>query len=652
MEPLIIGTAGHIDHGKTLLIKALTGIDTDRLEEEKRRGITIDLGFAYLDLPSGQRVGIVDVPGHERFVRTMVAGATGIDYVLFTVAADEGVKPQTIEHLDILQLLQLKHGCVVITKKDLVDEDLLAVVREEVGQLVVGTFLESGPVIAVSALTGEGLEELKATLSRELEHILREVRGPFFRLPIDRVFTIHGFGCVVTGSVISGEAAVGDDVEIFPSGRRAKVRGLQSHNETLERVIAGQRAAVNLAGIKLQEVERGHELAPPGALTPAPFLDVTFSYLKSNSKALRLPITVHFHRGTMETTGRLVPLEHDVVEPGEQTLVQLRFGEPVVAMRGDRYIVRLPAPVRTIGGGEVLRISQKKISRFKAKQVEELRALKGGPSPEVALSLLRKQQWTAVTPELLQRLLAVDASQAASLYTQLEDTRALTRLRVESQSAVFLTAVVEEYEARVLEHLRQFHQSHPLEPGIDRTALKSALPGDVPLSLFNAILAKLKGASRVRIERTRVGLADFSISLSPVQQKMKEYIVNLYRTAQIAPPTLSDMKQRVHKEFTGEPVQTIENILMLLRDEGALVEISKELWYPADVVMKILRQLGERLRPQQRFAVAEFKKIFQFSRKFAIPLLEYLDAEGVTIRKNGERTFVCVEGLLTRLKKV
>ncbi len=651
MEPLIIGTAGHIDHGKTLLIKALTGIDTDRLEEEKRRGITIDLGFAYLDLPSGQRVGIVDVPGHERFVRTMVAGATGIDYVLLTVAADEGVKPQTIEHLDILQLLQLKHGCVVITKKDLIEEELLAVVTEEVRQLVAATFLESAPIVAVSALTGEGLEELKTTLSHELQQISRELHGPFFRLPIDRVFTVHGFGCVVTGSVISGQASVGDDMEIFPASRQAKIRGLQSHNQTLEKVVAGQRTAVNLAGVKIHEVERGYELAPPGALVPAPFLDVTFTYLKSNSKPLRLPITLHFHRGTMETTARLVPLERDVVEPGEQTLAQLRFAHPVIALRGDRYIVRLPAPVRTIGGGEVLRISQKKISRFKTKSVAELRALQRGPSQELTLVLLSKQPWTPVTPEFLQRLLTIDASQAASVHKQLSDTRILTPLQVESQTAFFLTDAVDKCGARILAHLGQFHESHALEPGIDRLALKSALPMDIPLPVFTAVLNRLKSGSKIRIDHTRVALADFSVRLTPAQQKMKQHIISLFRRGQIAPPTITEAKQQAHKDFPGERAQTIEQILMLLKEEKMLVEISKELWYLTDVLTSILGRLRDQFTPQQRFSVTSFKEMFQLSRKFAIPLLEYLDAEGVTARKNGERMFIGVETLLRKLAR-
>ncbi|MCP4688561.1 MAG: selenocysteine-specific translation elongation factor, partial [Desulfobacterales bacterium] len=385
MKQIILGTAGHIDHGKTSLIKALTGTDTDRLKEEKLRGITIELGFASLDLPGGRRLGVVDVPGHEKFVKNMVAGATGIDIVVMVIAADEGVMPQTREHMEICSLLGVKHGFVAMTKIDMVEEDWLELVQEDVSEFMIGTFLEDAPIIPCSSATGEGLSDITDALETLAGEIPNRPPSSLFRLPVDRVFTMKGFGTVITGTLTSGRIRVGDPIMIYPSGVTSKVRGIQVHNQAVEEAEAGTRTAINFQGLEKASVQRGEVLADPGSLVSSYMVDISLHFLKSNKKPVKNRVRVRFHGGTSEILGNLILLDREELPPGETIVAQLRLDAPTAPVKDDRFVLRSYSPVRTIGGGHVLNPMPRKHKRFKPEVIEGLKSLDGS-DPEGVIS--------------------------------------------------------------------------------------------------------------------------------------------------------------------------------------------------------------------------------------------------------------------------
>ena len=511
MKHVILGTAGHIDHGKTALVKALTGVDTDRLKEEKERGITIELGFTFLDLPSGIRMGIIDVPGHEKFVKHMVAGVWGIDLVALIIAADEGVMPQTREHLDICRILKVKKGLVVLTKTDLVDPDLLELVREEVTEIVKDTFLKEAPILAVSSITGEGIPELISTLDRLSKEIEERSSDGLFRLPIDRVFVMKGFGTVVTGTMVSGSLSLGETVEILPTGIEGKVRNLHVYNRPVEKAVAGQRAAVNLQGIETSAVERGDVLVRTHTLTPTQLVDVYLEYLPSAQRPLKHRTKQRFHIGTILTTASIFLLDREELVPGEGAFVQLRLEQPVVAVPHDRFVIRGSGVIQTLGGGVVLDTHPVKHKRYSPPVIEDLNVLKDG-SDEQALSqhILRSGMGGISFDELLNRV-AMPPSEMQAIIKKMVERGDILLVDPEKLK-VIATQQYQGLREMILAQLKEFHQRFPMKSGLAKEELRTKLPMEVDVKLFQILINELMQSKKVVLERDKLRLPDHQIS--------------------------------------------------------------------------------------------------------------------------------------------
>ena len=632
MKHLIVGTAGHIDHGKSALVQALTGTDPDRLEEEKRRGITIDLGFAHLDLDQDMRVGFVDVPGHERFVKNMLAGVGGIDLVLLVVAADESIKPQTREHFDICRLLNIRNGLVVITKCDLVDSDVMELVKLEIHELVKGSFLENAPVVAASAKTGAGLDDIRNALRRLGEEIVERPLALPFRLPIDRAFVMKGFGTVVTGTLIAGSIRKDDEAEIFPEGRRARVRGIQVHNAPAESAVAGQRTALNLAGVETSEIERGMVLAAPGLFQATSRLDCSLTLLPS-ARALKNRARVHFHSGTAETVAEVVLLSSKELAPGMQGYVQLRLAEPGLFLPDDRFIVRQFSPVITIGGGVVLDNLAARHRLLDPAVAESLSAMEKG-SEEARLELLIRESGEA-TIEMLTARMGRSEAALEQLGWALQVKK---RLLVLGQPArVFVHAEhFLQLAGEVMRQLASFHSSNPLMGGVAREDLRGRIRGrqkrEPSAAAFNAVLRQLEKAGKIETSGETVRLAGRVIELDPQESAARDQIVRAFASAGLAVPAATDVlaglkidRARAHK------------ILQLLLKEKVLVKVAEDLIFHSEALGKLKELLARQKARSERINVGLFKELTGLSRKYAIPLLEYLDRERVTRRQGDER---------------
>jgi len=629
MKHVIVGTAGHIDHGKSALVKALTGTDPDRWEEEKRRGITIDLGFAHLDLGDDLQVGFVDVPGHERFVKNMLAGVGGIDLLLLVVAADESIKPQTREHFDICRLLGIARGIVVITKSDLVDKELLDLVKMEVQDFVAGSFLAGAPIVAVSARTGEGLDLLRAELRRlGLSAEARPADKPF-RLPIDRAFVMKGFGTVVTGTMIAGRIHKDQEVEIFPLGRRVRVRGIEVHNQPAEFAVAGQRTAVNLAGIEAQDLQRGMMLAPPGMFETAMRLDVALSLLPS-ARPLKHRAQVHFHCWTDETVAEVLPLESKEFAPGRRAYAQLRLANPGLFLPGDHFIIRQFSPVITIGGGVVLDSQPSKHRPGDLGVVQALKVLEDG-APKARLELLVEQAGEAPLGAMSSRL----------GWAPEEVLRVAEHLRVLGQPASLLVHAshLARLSREIEEQVRKFHTANPLVAGITREDLRGRLAatgrGDSrppsPL-FFNALLDQLNAQGKVALEGETVRLAGRGVQLTPEESAAQEQISRAFESAGLAVPSAKEVLSGLRLDRARA-----EKILRLLLKDGTLVKIAEDLIFHSSALAQLRAVIARRKEQSNRINVGVFKELTGLSRKYAIPLLEYLDRERVTRREGDER---------------
>jgi len=616
MKNIIAGTAGHIDHGKTALARALTGIDTDRLKEEKQRGISIDLGFAHLELSQSLRLGLIDVPGHERFIKNMLAGVGGIDLVLFVIAADESIKPQTREHFDICLLLGIQKGIVVLTKADLVDQDLLELVRLEVDEFVRGSFLEGAPVVAVSSTTGAGLDELRGEIRKLAASIAEKDSSRYFRLPVDRAFTMRGFGAVVTGTLISGSVRLEQEVDLFPSGRRVRVRGIQVHGESAPQATAGQRTALNLAGVEVSELARGMLLAESGRFRTTTQIDCAFDLLPS-AKALKHRAPVHFHAGTAEVEAEVRRLKGtEPLAPGTRDYIRLLLSEPLALVPGDRFIVRMFSPVVTIGGGVVLDVAAPKRGG-----AERLRILeKASPSEKIAL-LAAESRYGIGMPDLVARTgwLEADVEKAAAT-PQLIVLTSPHFWVLDSQWAA------QQLEA-IHEQLKQFHRRNPLLAGVSKEELRSKLMPGAPAWLLDALLARAK---TLALEGETVRLASHRIAFKQDEEQAAQKIENAFLTAGLAVPGL----QEVLAKSGVEPSRARTLLQMLLKDKR-LVRVSDELVFHS-TAMQSLRDMLAR-KKGQRFAVPEFKEWTGVSRKYAIPLLEFLDRERITRREGDAR---------------
>jgi len=498
MKRIIIGTAGHIDHGKTALVRAMTGVDTDRLKEEKKRGISIELGFAPLTLPHGQSAGIVDVPGHERFVRQMLAGAFGMDLVLLIIAADEGIMPQTREHLDIIQLLGIKQGIVVITKMDLVDEEWLMMVEEDIREYLADTDLKAWPVIAVSSLDGRGIPELLNLIEQLAAEVQEKPALGQIRLPIDRVFTMTGFGTVVTGTLWSGRIKLNDALQVLPQEQTVRVRTLHVHNHKVEEALAGQRVAVNLQGIDISDIQRGNVLASPGFLKPTHRVSANLRLLKSSPRPLKNWARVRFHLGTDECLGRVVLLEHDELQPGGQGYVQIVMEEPVVCAKGDRFVIRFYSPVTTIGGGTVIDPHPPKQKRFNEAVLEEIAVKEEGDLLEVVMQEFNKRPDRIVSVEELSATAHSGTEETEEILAELHRQGLVQPLRVESRDLYISSLGLEQNTQRITQVLAEYHRRYPLRRGFPREELRSRHFKQYPVKVFNALLGVLEEKKSLR----------------------------------------------------------------------------------------------------------------------------------------------------------
>ncbi|MCF8033892.1 MAG: selenocysteine-specific translation elongation factor [Desulfarculaceae bacterium] len=629
MKQIVLGTAGHIDHGKTTLVKALTGIETDRLKEEKARGITIELGFAYLDLPGGQRLGIVDVPGHEKFVKNMVAGAAGIDLVALVIAADEGVMPQTREHLDICKLLGVSQGLVVLTKIDMVDEEWLELVMEDVAEYVEGTFLEGAPIIGVSGVTGQGVDQLKSELTTLVERLEeRPAVGPF-RLPVDRVFTMKGFGTVITGTAVGGQIQVGQEVTIYPKKVTAKVRGLQVHNDEVTSARRGQRTAINLQGVEKSGVERGDVLATPGSLSPSLWLDLEINALADMTRPIKHRAPIRLHTGSAELLGRVMLLDRDELKPGETALAQVRLESPVAVMAGDRYVLRSYSPVHTIAGGIVLHPHPGRRKRNRPEVMADLKALKGGEPREQVAVHARLAGEKGITSEELSRLVSLSPKELDNLVGDMLSKQELVRFDKEG-GRMIAAAVQAELLAQAQELLAAYHQANPLKAGMSREELRGRLLNSGEAKLFAHLMRKLEGDQAVVAEKDLLRLPSHQVKLAGADKALREKIERAYVEGGLAPPNLKDV-------VAGDDPAQAKEVLAVLVSEGGLVKVKQELYYAAGALEELKKRLTEFLEAHERINAAQFKEITGLSRKYIIPLLEYFDTTHLTMRVGDER---------------
>ncbi|HEY51782.1 MAG TPA: selenocysteine-specific translation elongation factor [Dehalococcoidia bacterium] len=609
----VLGTAGHIDHGKSVLVQALTGIDPDRLREEKERGMTIDLGFAWMKLPSGREVGIVDVPGHERFVRNMLAGVGGIDLALLIVAANEGIMPQTREHLAIVNLLEIRNGIVVITKKDLVDEELLSLVRMEVEELIGTTTLSGAPVVAISALTGEGLPELVASIDELLGSTepRRDLGRP--RLAIDRVFTMTGAGTVITGTLIDGSLSVGQEVEILPSGLRSRLRGLQSHKTRLNTATPGSRVAANLVGVNTSQLQRGDVLTRPGWLSPTTLLTVKLRLLDYLHRPLKHGATVSFHTGAAEAMAKVRLLEGDELKPGQAAWAQVTLDRPVAAINGDHFIVR--SPMETLGGGKIIEAHARRLRRFRPDVIENLEAKETGTTEEMVLALLETKQ-PLETSALASELNLKAEEIKAALGSLAEQGKAVV-LGKGAQSLLVTAKRWDGLAQKTRAVLQEYHRKFPMRPGMPKVELGSRLKmGGYATAAFQIMAAQ----SIIADEGTLVRLPAHQIQLTQAQRAKMDTFLRSLAENPYAPP--SDLIPE-------------SDLLNLLIEQRQVVRVANDVVFAASVYDEMVAKVTSRIKSQGQITLAEVRDIFQTSRKYAQALLEHLDGEKIT-RRTGD----------------
>ncbi|MBK8148782.1 MAG: selenocysteine-specific translation elongation factor [Acidobacteria bacterium] len=632
---LIVGTAGHIDHGKTALVKALTGVDADRFPEEKQRGITIDIGFAELEL-GDVRIGFVDVPGHEKFVKNMLAGASGIDVVMLIVAADEGVMPQTREHFEICRLLGVKHGIVVLTKKDLVDDELLELVSLDVHELIEGSFLETAPAIAVSSKTGEGLEELRTRLAHLAGEIPPRNSRTIARLPIDRSFSIKGFGAVATGTLVSGEIVEGSELELLPAGRRTRVRGLQTHAMPVKIVHAGQRTAVNLGGIEYLEIERGMVLAEPDVLRPTQIVDCEVEVLKDAARPLRSRQRVRVHIGTVEALARVQVLnEAREIAPGSTDFVQLRLESPVVCVPGERFILRFYSPQMTIAGGRVLDNSA---IRCRLAQVESARGRLAQLAQDDPVRRIRIYVETAGDAGLnFQDLQARTGWRKAFLDEAITESLA-KRSIIKTESVYLSRTPFEDLRSRTLAAIEAFHRREPLARGMARETLRERVFSRLKPDVFKSVLASLESDRKIVSEKDNVRAADHSLELSGDEEIVRTRLSNIFKIAGLEVPKLDEA---LVESVRGTRIDRHQarKVFQLLLNTGDVVKVNEEFYFSKatiDGLVAKLRGFADK-SPSRLVDVTQFKDLAGVSRKYAIPLLEYFDREKITRRAADKR---------------
>ncbi len=629
MKQIILGTAGHIDHGKTALIKALTGIDTDRLKEEKERGITIELGFAHLKLPSGLTLGIVDVPGHEKFVKNMAAGATGIDLVALIIAADEGVMPQTREHLEICSLLDIKHGLVIITKIDLVDKEWLSLVKDDVSTFLTGTFLQEAPIGEISSKTGEGIKELVKTIDEYAQKVPERDSGNFFRLPVDRIFTMRGFGTVVTGTTISGHLKVGSEVTIYPKEIKSKVRGIQVYHQDVPSVRAGLRTAINLQGVEKEAFVRGDVVAEKDSLKPTYMIDALLKYLDSNPKKLQNRAKVRFHCSTSEIIATVILLDRKELSPGDQCFAQFRLERPTVVLKKDRFVIRSYSPIRTIGGGYILNPLPSKKKRFSKDVLQELTILKEGSDKEIAEQHIKNSQLQGVSKTELSFLTNLNKKDLDETIKRLLSNNAIFQADIENDIFIH-SEFYNKAKEEIVNLLSDYHRRFPLKEGLVKEELRSKIAGNLKEKPFNHLLNALIQDSAIVRDKDIIRVKDHKVKLLQDQEKLRNQIEQIYLKEGLEPPYFKDLDQNIIQKGGRD-------LLEVIVKDGTLIKVKEDLYFHKKAIEELKRRLVDFIKEKDEITTPELKKITGVSRKYTIPLIEYFDKTQVTVRIGDKR---------------
>jgi selenocysteine-specific elongation factor len=635
MKSFIIGTAGHIDHGKTELIKALTGIDTDRLQEEKLRGISIELGFAEFLLSEDIAVGVVDVPGHEHFVKNMLAGATGFDMVLLVVAADDGVMPQTTEHLAIVDLLGVEDGVVAVTKADLVDEEMLELVREDVIDALKGTTIEGAEVVLTSSRTGQGLEELKEAISRVAERVrLKDAEGPF-RLPIDRVFTLKGIGTVITGTLWEGSVADEDEAVIQPSGKKLRVRNIQVHGKDVERALAGQRVALNLPGISKDEIARGDVIATPGHLHLTMMIDGHLHLLSSAPRRLRNRTRIRFHHGTSEVMARVILLGgKEELLPGESAFVQFRLEKPVEALYSDRYIIRSYSPITTIGGGRILDSHPKKHKQHDASILESLSVSEKGVPSELLLLVIEERRLPLSYQELL-TWTEVKEESLKSVLSSLISEEKVVEIAGNGLSLYITPDILDTLLQRIKDLTEEMHSADALKPGVEKEALRQRMDTGLAVDVFEALLSSAVSRGSLEVEAGRVRIAGTGRTLTQDQSTKKDVLLKAVLEGNFSPPMFKELM-----EVCGLAKNELRDFIDILLEEKEIEQVNPEYFLARGKLEEAEGLIRSHLSRQGSLSVGDMKEMLGTSRKYSIPLLEYFDRKRVT-RREGDYRVSC-----------
>lgn len=635
MHHVIIGTAGHIDHGKTTLIKALTGRETDTLREEKERGISINLGFTYFDLPSGRRAGIVDVPGHERFVKNMLAGVGGIDIVILVIAADEGIMPQTREHLNIIELLDIKNGIIAITKKDMVDDEWLSMVTEDVKEELKDSILKDAPIIQVSSVSGEGLQKLSRTIDDMTQRIPERDIVTDFRIPVDRVFSVTGFGTVITGTLISGVIHEGDSCEVYTRNIKTKIRGIQVHEKSVKEVDAGQRVAVNIAGIGVDDVARGDVISKPDAMENSMMLDCRLKYLKDASRPLKNRDRVRVYHGTSEILGRVVILDKEQVNPGESALVQIRLEGNMAARRGDKYVIRSYSPMITIGGGTILDPCPKRHKATDKHIVEELLLKEKGDPTEVIEQTVYKNSKNFPKKEDIIKLSGKGVADIEGILKSLVDGEKVIEIALKDGNVYIHRKYIEELKLKFNEVLDAFHKANPLKAGMSREEFKTKVFGQsIKQKLYDEVLERFEG-DIIETSGASIWKKGFEIKFDKRQEEIKKSIFSSFHDGKFQPPSVND----ILKSF-GREEKAAKMVFDSLIDMGIIIKLNEDVYMEASYVSSGKELIVDFITKNGDISAGQYRDLIGASRKYAVALLEYFDSIKLTKRVEDKRVLL------------
>lgn len=631
MKNIIIGTAGHIDHGKTTLIKALTGRNTDRWEEEQRRGITIDLGFTYFDLPSGDRAGIIDVPGHERFINNMVAGVVGMDMVLLVIAADEGIMPQTREHMDILNLLGIEKSIIVLNKCDLVDGEWMELVEEEVKEELEGTFLEYAPVVKVSAATGEGLEVLIDTISQMTsDEMMTKDISTIPRLPIDRAFTLSGFGTIITGTLVSGTITKDDLLEMYPIGKECKIRSIQVHGQDRKECYAGQRVAINLSNVKKREIKRGCVLAPPNSMKNTDLLDVRLNVLESSMRVLTNHTRLHFFTGTSEILCRAVLLDKEEIGPGESGYVQLRLEEEIAVRRGDKFVVRFYSPMETIGGGVILEPNPGVKKRFQENVIEELKRKESGSSADVIELHVRERADTLITTAELAKLTALSIDEVQEDISELLSQGLVQVFAMRKDTYVWHAESIRAAKQALDKALREYEEKYPYRYGMKKAEVQMTYFQKIKPNVFDKIVEMLIEEGCLKRVDEFLCTPQYQVKKDTRYDKVSGILLDTFTNAKY------DFVRYSEIDFKGTVKETADDILNILLEEQKIVKVTEDMYTLTEYMERAKELIQEHLKGEPVITIAQVRDMFDTSRKSAKPIIEYMDSIKVTKKTGAE----------------